>query len=66
MKGLVRARPTTKGGRIYFGCGPPIFPDMSVPASNNEPELPLREAIIAVLALAAFLALMAWAAMQGM
>jgi hypothetical protein len=35
-----------------------------VPTPNNEPELPLREAIIAVLALAAFLALMAWAAMQ--
>jgi len=37
-----------------------------VPAPNDDPELPLREAIIAVLALAAFLALMAWAAMQWM
>jgi hypothetical protein len=35
-----------------------------MPAPNNEPELPLREAIIALLALTAFLALMAWGAMQ--
>lgn len=43
---------------------PTIFLDLSVPAQNNDPELPLGEAIIALLALAAFLALMAWAAMQ--
>ena len=42
----------------------PNFLDLSVPAPNNDPELPLREAVIALLALAGFLALMAWAAMQ--
>jgi hypothetical protein len=37
-----------------------------VTAPNNEPELPLREAAIFLLALIGFVALMAWAAMQWM
>ena len=62
MKGLVRAQPMW--GRICFGCGPTIFLDIPVTLPNDEPELPLREAAIFLLALIVFVALMAWAAMQ--
>jgi hypothetical protein len=60
MKGLVRAQPMW--GRICFGCGPTIFLELPVSDPNNEPKLPRYEAVIYLLALIAFVALMVWAA----
>jgi hypothetical protein len=45
-------------------CGPTIFLDCAVSNPDNEPELSLREAVIFLLALIVFVALMTWAAMQ--
>jgi hypothetical protein len=56
---------STNVGRI-FRCGPTIFLDIPVSTSNGEPELPLREAAIVLLALIVFVTLMAWTAMQWM
>jgi hypothetical protein len=64
MKGLVWARPMW--GRIYSRCGPTIFLELPVSDPNNEPKLPRYEAVIYLLALIAFVALMVWAAIQWM
>jgi hypothetical protein len=45
---------------------PHVLSGFTVTAPNNEPELPLREAVIFLFALIVFVALMAWAVMQWM
>jgi hypothetical protein len=51
---------------LCWRCGPTILLDIPVTAPDGDPELPLPEAIIVLLLLAAFFAFMAWVAMQWM
>jgi len=53
-------------GRISKRCGPANLLDLTVTAPNNEPELPLREAVIALLTLIVFLACLILAALPWM
>ena len=47
-------------------AAPRSFLDLTVTAPNNEPELPLREAVIALLTLIVFLACLILAALPWM
>jgi len=53
-------------GRISKICGPTIFLDTVVTSPRNEPEFTLREAAMTLLALVAFLACIALAALAWM
>jgi len=64
MKGLVRAQPMW--GRINSGAAPRSSWTPPVPAPSNEPELSLREAVMTLLVVAAFLACIVLAAIQFM
>jgi hypothetical protein len=57
---------TNVGSHLLSGAAPRSFLDCLVTNPDNEPELPVREAVIFLFALIVFVALMAWAAMQWM
>jgi hypothetical protein len=53
-------------GRICLGAAPRSFWTPPVPPESNEPELSLREAVMTLLVVAAFLACIVLAATQFM